>query len=279
MNGILFETDGTLNNVTKALLNEDGKVQVEKLYVESASYSCVSVVAEIELSDDNKVAILKEYGEEKPVYYLTDDYRLKDNTIELRSKSDIIDTLEEAEKALIDYSLQNYNSVTTEYEFTNKIQSPLSNEYYKWFAGSGSYRPLHEQLISYFDEDKLINLIKNSSCSNKSLEYMDEYLSTNSFYGDINKFDVVQDIEGLILTSQSSHDEIQSIEVLDSNKKGCFDVVAKYELGRQCLMTKPNKELADKLADIISKKYDIPRYSEQQTPLIVQNYKKSNYKR
>lgn len=260
-------------------LNKDGKVQVEKLYLEDTSSACVSIVAEIAISSDDKVAILKEYDEEGPLYYLSGDYELKGNTIELRSKGDTVDTLEKAEKALIDYSLQNYDSVTTEYKFTNKIQSPLPNAYSKWFVGSGSYRPLHEQLISYFDEDKLIKLIQSSSCCNEALEYMDEYLSTNSFCGNIDKFDAAQGIEKLILNSQSSHDKIQSIEVLDSKKKGCFDVVAKYELGRQCLMTKPNKEFADKLADIISKKYDIPRFSDEQTPLVVQNYKKSNYKR
>lgn len=90
----------------KALLNKNKSDEFEQLYIDSISSVCLSIVAEIKISDDNTAAILKEYDEERPIYYLSDDYQIRGSTIEVNSKGNPINTLEEAEKALIDYSLK-----------------------------------------------------------------------------------------------------------------------------------------------------------------------------
>lgn len=255
----------------KTLLNKNKSDEFEQMYIDSISSVCLSIVAEIKISDNNTAAILKEYDEERPIYYLSDDYQIRGSTIDVNSKGSPINTLEEAEQIFVDSSLRLYEPQQN----TEKI---LSDEYDKWFACSGSYRPLHKQLISYFDEDKLIELIQNSRIHSK-IKYLDEYLATDGFKDVLNKVDIIQNIESTIGNAQVSDDKIQFIEVLDSKEKGCFDVVAKYKIGRQCLMTKPNKRLANNLADDISKRFNISRSADKKTHLNVQNNNQNHYRR
>lgn len=240
--------------------------KVEKLYLDSISSVCLSIVADIEISPGNKVAIIKEY-EDDPFYYLSTDYEIKGNAIEVISKGNPINTLQEAEKALFDYFLRCYDPKT----HMGNNQDKLSDEYSKWFITSGSYRPLYEQFVSYFSNDMLTELVKSAdnSLSDKVLEYMDEYLATNGFK--INKLEVIKNAENMIETAQKTNDKIQSIEVLHSQKENCFDVVAKFQLGRQCLITKPNKTLANNIADDLSEKYNIRRSSSISSTLVNQN--------
>lgn len=123
---------------------------IEKLYINDFSSDCISIVCNIKLSENENIAVIKEYDDE-PFYYLSSDYKIHGNSVQIISGSKPFETLEQAEKALVEYSLKKYNLSENE----------------------DSYLTLHNQLSSYFDENKIFELLQNSE-SQQAGKYMSE---------------------------------------------------------------------------------------------------------
>lgn len=146
---------------------------VEKLYINDFSSDCISVIYDIKLSENEDIAVIKEYDDE-PFYYLSSDYKIHGNSAQIISGSMPFETLEQAEKALVEYSLKKYNLSENE----------------------DSYLTLHNQLSSYFDENKIFKLLQSSD-DNQSEKYISElykaFCTTQS--EQLNKSNINKDLD------------------------------------------------------------------------------------